>query len=118
MTVIYNRDSAEICYLADLSMERIESSLRTAQIDTLRILNDNEIQFKNNDNQEIIYRCQNQQIRQIINSQSDLMAPNKACRFEVEQENGYHRIKIWLTFLHNRETPVVFYREVNLRDKA
>lgn len=118
LAVLYNRRSAEIGYLADLSIERIESAVRRAQNATLQAPNEHELQFKDENNHEITYQCRNHQIRQIANDQNDLMAPITDCRFEVRQEKGYLQVKIWLTFIHDKETPVSFYREVNLRDKV
>ncbi|MFO1258221.1 MAG: prepilin-type N-terminal cleavage/methylation domain-containing protein [Gammaproteobacteria bacterium] len=115
--VVYNRESAEIAYLADRSIEKIESSLRSAQIDTIRVESNNELQFKNEDNHDEVYQCHDQQLRLIQNNQSYLMAPDNNCLFEVQQEKDYLQVKIWLTFMHQQKTPVSFYREVNLRGK-
>lgn len=116
MTVVYNRQNSEICYLADLTVERLESSLRRAQVDTIQIHGDHELQFKDRDNQTISYQCRHQQMRRIINHQDHLIAPNHGCRFEVQRDRGYLQTRIWLTFMQDKETPVTFYREVNLRD--
>lgn len=117
MTWRFNRDNTEILYLADLSMQRISASLKSASTKTLKVLDKTNLSFETNTHQKLSYYCQDNLLLEKIESTEALISTINTCHFEVKKMPAYTQVNVLLTFSKNMQIETPFYLEVYLDER-
>lgn len=117
MTWRFNRDNAETLYLADLSMQRISASLKSANTKTLKIIDERNLTFETYTHQNLSYYCQNNLLFEKNGETKALMSKIKECHFEIKKLPNYTQVNIALFFSQDKQTEIPFYQEVYLSEK-